>query len=117
MTGRIDVEQEQGERRALPWERVMRASHACPALTRYAMSLHSEPHIMRSFDDAQGNRWEAAMLDASYGIMLVIFSRMGGDEVLKNELDAASLLEAEQLLAAMDEASLRAALLGAVPWN
>ena len=57
------------------------------------------------------------MLDASYGIMLVIFSRVGGDEVLKNELDAASLFDAEQMLAAMDEASLRATLLEAVPWN
>ena len=72
---------------------------------------------MRSFDDAQGDRWEAAMLDASYGIMLVIFSRVGSDEVLKNELDAASLFDAEQMLASMDEASLRATLLEAVPWN
>ena len=71
---------------------------------------------MRSFDDAQGNRWQAAMLEASYGIMLVIFSRTGSDEVLKNELDAASLLDAEQLLADMDEAGLRATLVEAVPW-
>ncbi|MEO6972398.1 MAG: hypothetical protein ABI135_03115 [Rhodoferax sp.] len=81
------------------------------------MSLHSAPHIMRSFDDAQGNRWEAAMLEASYGTMLVIFSRIGGDEVLKNTIDAASLPEAEQWLAEMDEAGLRTTLVEAVPWS
>ncbi len=72
---------------------------------------------MRSFDDAQCNRWQAALLEASYGAFLVIFSRAGGDEVLKNEFEATSLLEAEQLLAQMDEAGVRAALAGAVPWS
>jgi hypothetical protein len=81
------------------------------------MDIHSGPHIMRSFDDAQGNHWQAALLEASYGTVLVIFSRTGGDEVLKNELDATNLIEAEQLLAAMDEASVRATLAGAVPWS
>ncbi len=72
---------------------------------------------MRSFDDAQGNQWQAALPEASYGSFLVVFSRTGGDEVLKNELNATSLIEAEQLLAAMDEASARATLAGAVPWR
>ncbi|OOG49889.1 hypothetical protein [Polaromonas sp. C04] len=72
---------------------------------------------MRSFDDAQGNQWQAALLEASYGSYLVVFSRTGGDEVLKNELNASSLIEAEQLLAAMDEAGVRATLAGAVPWG
>lgn len=72
---------------------------------------------MRSFDDTQGNHWQAALLEASYGAVLVIFSRDGGGEVLKNELDVPHLMEAQQLLADMDEAALRAALAGAVPWG
>ena len=72
---------------------------------------------MRNFDDAQGHRWQATMLQASYGTVLVIFSRMDSDEVLKNTLDAVNLFDAEKLLADMDEAGLRAALAGAVPWN
>ncbi len=72
---------------------------------------------MRSFDDAQGNHWQAALLEASYGTVLVVFSRDGGDEVLKNELDATHLMEAEQWLSEMDETGLRATLAGAVPWS
>ncbi|MGH8822678.1 MAG: hypothetical protein ACREWJ_15505 [Rhodoferax sp.] len=72
---------------------------------------------MRNFDDAQGNRWQATMLEASYGTALVIFSRMGSDEVLKNTLDAVNLIDAEKLLAELDEAGLRATLDGAVPWS
>ncbi len=70
---------------------------------------------MRSFDDKQGNRWQAAVLDASWGNAVLVFSRLGAPEVLKSELHASNLAEAEHMLANMDETTLRSALTEAVP--
>lgn len=72
---------------------------------------------MRSFDDDQGGHWQAALLEASFGNVLVIFSRIGGDGVLHAPLDSANFHEAEQLLADADEARLRSLLAAAKPWN
>lgn len=71
---------------------------------------------MRSFDDSEGAHWQAALMQASFGNVLVIFSRIGGEGALKTPLAAANLPEAEQLLADADEASLRGLLAEAVPW-
>ena len=70
---------------------------------------------MRSFQDEQGRHWQAAVLDASWGNAVLVFSRLGATEVLKAELHAANLAQAEQMLAGMDEAALRSALTEAVP--
>lgn len=70
---------------------------------------------MRSFQDGQGKPWQAAILDASWGNAVLVFTPLGSSEVLKCELHAANLAEAEQMLADMDEAALRAALAEAVP--
>lgn len=72
---------------------------------------------MRSFDDDQGGHWQAALLEASFGNVLVIFSRIGGEGVLHAPLDSANFHEAEQLLADADEARLRGLLANAKPWN
>ena len=72
---------------------------------------------MRSFDDETGGHWQAALLEASFGNVLAIFSRIGGDGVLHAPLDSANLHEAEQLLADADEAKLRELLAGARAWN
>lgn len=72
---------------------------------------------MRSFDDTDGGHWQAALMEASFGNVLMIFSRIGGEGVLKKPLAAANLPQAEQLLADADEAALRGLLAEAVPWN
>lgn len=72
---------------------------------------------MRSFDDDQGGHWQAALLEASFGNVLVIFSRIGGDGVLHAALDSANFHEAEQLLADASVTQLRGLLAGAKPWN
>ncbi|TAN03594.1 MAG: hypothetical protein EPN40_00545 [Rhodanobacteraceae bacterium] len=72
---------------------------------------------MRSFEDAEGGHWQAALMEASFGNVLMIFSRIGGDGVLQKPLDAANYHEAEQLLADANEGQLRNLLAGAQPWQ
>lgn len=72
---------------------------------------------MRSFDDARGDHWQAALMEASFGNTLMIFSRIGGDGVLQKPLDSANYHEAEQWLAGADQAQLRALLAEAKPWG
>ncbi|HTM27946.1 MAG TPA: hypothetical protein VL097_01130 [Rhodanobacter sp.] len=74
---------------------------------------------MRTFDDAQGQHWQAALMEASFGGVVLVFGRIGGSEVLQQPLDAevANLTQAEQLLADLDEAGLRRFLAAAVPWS
>lgn len=72
---------------------------------------------MRSFEDERGNHWQAALLEGSFGDVLVIFSRIGRDETRQNSLDAINISEAEQWLDGIDEAGLKAALTDAVPWQ
>lgn len=70
---------------------------------------------MRTFDDEKGGHWQAAVLDASHGNAILVFSQIGGSGVLKSDLYAANLAEALQVVTAMDEAELRSALEQAVP--
>lgn len=72
---------------------------------------------MRSFDDAAGGHWQAALLEASYGNILLVFSCIDGEGVLKKPIDADSLLAAEQVLARMEEGRLRELLAEAEPWS
>lgn len=72
---------------------------------------------MRSFDDERGGHWQAALLEASFGNVLLVFSRIGGEGVLHRALDTANYHEAEQWLASSDVAALRALLAEAEPWG
>jgi hypothetical protein len=72
---------------------------------------------MRSFDDGHGGQWQAALLEASFGNVLMIFSRIGREGVLHKALDTANYREAEQWLADADEARLRTMLSEAEPWR
>ena len=74
---------------------------------------------MRIFSDAHGGQWQAALMDASFGGVLLVFGRIGGNEVLQKPLDAeaVNLKAAEELLTSLDEAGLRAFLADAVPWS
>ncbi|HEX5952657.1 MAG TPA: hypothetical protein VFY94_05710 [Rhodanobacteraceae bacterium] len=83
----------------------------------YPVDPSPEGDPMRSFDDEHGGHWQAALLEASFGNVLLIFSRIGGDGALRKRLDADNYQEAEQWLAGSDEASLRALLAEAEPWG
>lgn len=72
---------------------------------------------MRTLDDEHGGHWQAALLEASFGNVLLIFSRIGGEGVLHKTLDTANYHEAEQWLAGADEAALRAMMDKAEPWG
>lgn len=74
---------------------------------------------MRTFDDANGGHWQVALMEASYGTVVLIFGRIGGDQVLQRPLDTevVNLAEAQELVAKLDEADLRAFLAQAAPWG
>ncbi len=72
---------------------------------------------MRSFNDEHGHPWQAALMEASYGNVLLLFSRIGADDVLQAQLSASHLREAERMLADADEAGLRKLLSEATPWQ
>lgn len=72
---------------------------------------------MRSFTDNQGKRWQVALLDGSYGSVLLVFSPLGGGEIRKQVMQVENLAEAQAQLAQLDEAGLRRALATAEPWD
>lgn len=74
---------------------------------------------MRTFTDAKGGEWQAAVMDGSYGTAVLMFGRIGGDEVLARSLasDVTNLAEAEDFVAALDETALRTMLGSAMPWD
>jgi hypothetical protein len=72
---------------------------------------------MRSFDDERGGHWQAALMEASFGNVLLILTKIGADGVLRAPLDAANFHEAESWLAEADDARLRAMLAEAEPWQ
>ena len=66
--------------------------------------------IMRSFDDPQGRHWQAALLEASYGNVMLVLSPLDGTEVVQHLLGSDNLADAEVEVAALDDAGLRALL-------
>ena len=72
---------------------------------------------MRSFDDEHGGHWQAALLEASFGNVMLVFSRIGAGGVLQTLLDTANFHEAKQWLAGADEDALRDRLAKAEPWG
>ncbi len=70
---------------------------------------------MRTFDDAQGRRWQAATMFGSYGEAHLIFSRIDGDDLLAIAMPDATLREADERLAAFSTEELRERLGSAKP--
>jgi len=68
---------------------------------------------VRSFTDAAGRPWQAALLDASYGGVAVVFSPLQGEGHRTCPLAAAHLAEAMTVFAALDDAGLRRLLAAA----
>ena len=72
---------------------------------------------VRTFDDKDGTRWQAAVLDASYGVILLVFSPLHGDAIRRSQLQVVNLAEGLDWIAAADEDALRAQLGVADPWD
>lgn len=72
---------------------------------------------VRTFDDSEGRRWQAAVLDASYGVILLVFSPLQGDGIRRSQLQVVNLAEGLDWIAAADEDMLRAQLGDAFPWD
>lgn len=72
---------------------------------------------MRTFEDAAGRRWDAAVSTASYGSQLLIFAVRGGEELRACELELYSHFEAEQWLLGITEPELRQMLAQAPTWQ
>lgn len=72
---------------------------------------------MRSFEDNQGKQWQAALLDASYGNIMLIFSPMHGGEIRQQLLGAENLAAAEAQMVGMDDDALRTMLAEADVWD
>ncbi|MGN6119401.1 MAG: hypothetical protein ACTHOA_06820 [Rhodanobacter sp.] len=71
---------------------------------------------MRSFDDLHDGHWQAALLDASYGNVRLVFARADAGEIRQLALPAENLRVAEDELATMDDARLRQLLGESEPW-
>lgn len=72
---------------------------------------------MRTFDDPQGQAWQAALLDASYGNISLIFSPLKGSDIRQQEMPADNMEEAQAQFAALSDDELRSLLAEAQPWN
>ena len=72
---------------------------------------------MRIFEDEAGRRWQAALLEASWGNVLLLFSALDGDDTRQQLLDAQNMSEAVSGLAAMSDDELRALLSTASAWD
>lgn len=72
---------------------------------------------MRVFDDPQGERWEAALLELSYGEYLLVFGALAGRTIRHKVLYADNIVEAERQLAGFEEDALRGMLAEAELWE
>ena len=72
---------------------------------------------VRTFDDSDGQRWQAAVLDASYGVILLVFSPLHGDAIRRGQLQVVNLAEGLDWIAAADEDALREQLGAADLWD
>jgi hypothetical protein len=72
---------------------------------------------MRTFTDSEGHIWEAAAAFGSFGAVQLIFSRQNGKELRSCGMQAETLHDAQQELAACSEDALRERLHNAEPWK
>jgi len=72
---------------------------------------------MRTFDDANGAPWQAALLHGSYGNILLVFSPLSAGDIRQLPLPSENLAEAEALVTSLDAEGLRRLLGQAEPWG
>ncbi|MBS0317756.1 MAG: hypothetical protein JSR49_11585 [Proteobacteria bacterium] len=94
-----------------------RPTHSTNNIDTAAHTSTTDTIAMRDFDDSQGRRWQAALLEGSYGHVVLLFSPIEGGEVRQKLIDANYLVEAGTWLATLDEDALRALLIEATPWD
>ncbi|HEX7043255.1 MAG TPA: hypothetical protein VF203_01450 [Burkholderiales bacterium] len=71
---------------------------------------------MRTFQDASGQLWDAAVQEESYGVERLLFAPRGGGTLRSWVLDANSRYEAEQQLLRLSDEELRGLLAQSEPW-
>ena len=71
---------------------------------------------MRTFEDAAGRQWDAAVHEESYGVERLLFAPRGGGTLRSWVLDANGRYEAEQQLLRLTDEELRTLLAQAEPW-
>lgn len=72
---------------------------------------------MRSFEDDQGIVWQAAVMEASYGVEILLFSPMEGNEMRIVYLEAQNSIDAGRELEALTDDELRRRLEVAEDWQ
>jgi hypothetical protein len=72
---------------------------------------------MRTFTDNEGHEWEAAAAFGSFGAVQLIFSRRNGEELRSCGMQAETLHDAQQELAACTDDALRERLRTAELWE
>ena len=71
---------------------------------------------MRSFADEDGAQWEVFLGKASWGTLMLLFSRAGGGETRGSIMRAETALAANAELDALSDGELRARLRDSQPW-
>ena len=72
---------------------------------------------MRTFDDETGRTWQAAVLEASYGVQVLLFSPLEGSEMQIVYLESQNALDAGQELEALTDDDLRSRLADSEDWE
>jgi hypothetical protein len=72
---------------------------------------------MRTFEDTNGQWWDAAVNAGSYGVQQLVFAARAGGELRACELPQHSRFEAEQHLLGLSEPELRRLLAHAACWQ
>ena len=72
---------------------------------------------MRTFEDANGASWQAAILHGSYGNILLVFSPLSAGDIRQLPMQSENLAEAEALVTSLDTRGLRRLLDESGPWD
>lgn len=72
---------------------------------------------MRTFKDPAGEVWQAALLDASYGNISLLFSPLRGNDIRRQDMPADNMAEAREQLSRLTDDELRALWADGKPWD
>ena len=72
---------------------------------------------MRSFADAQGDRWQVTIGKESWGTLVLVFSPMGHGAARTSIMQAETLFDANVELDALSDDDLRNRLADSRPWT
>ncbi len=72
---------------------------------------------MRTFIDANGRDWQAALLETSYGNVVLIFSPLQENIIRKWVMPTPNMVAADQYLTGLNDTELLALLAESEPWD